>query len=258
MKRMKRFIFLANFRRAFTEPNFYLTVLLTAVVLLPIAANTRMYSNALEGIVSVLNGSGVFSIVICMLPALPFAGSYAQDENSGMLNFWAIRSGTRAYAGSQYLFSVLMGFCATFAGMLLCFFCILAGGTPFWDGMSGDGGGYSVLLGEGKLVLYLFMNLTNLALSSAIMAGVAAWFGSLVPNRMAVLAAPLVLYILLLRLIPSGTVPPYLDPGSILQGEVTMATPWATLGVKALIALIICGILGFFAVMNIQRRQKHA
>lgn len=258
MKRMKRSIFLANFRRAFTEPNFYLTVLLTAVVLLPIAANTRIYFSALEGIVSVLNGSGVFSIVICMLPALPFAGSYAQDENSGMLNFWTIRSGTRAYAGSQYLFSVLMGFCATFAGMLLCLLFLLMGGMPFWNGMSGDGGGYSVLLKEGKLILYLFMKLTNLALSSAIMAGVAAWFGSLVPNRMAVLAAPLVLYILLLRLIPSSTVPPYLSPTFILQLEVTMATPWATLGVKAFITLIICGILGFFAVMNIQRRQKHA
>ena len=256
---MSHRIFYTLWRRLWTSPGIYIAVILAALTMFSLKFGAQpLYPD----IASQLNGSfagnsGVFTFVLCILPAFPFAMVYTQDENSGMLWNWSIRAGIRGYARAYYLITVLSGFLVIVIGGVLFILLMVLSGSPFLIDGTGKYLDFGIFLIEENPVLFVVFQLVNGAMGGAIIAGLAAMIGAFIPNRFVVYAAPLVIYMLAVRLLGSHSLPYYLNVTNLLQGAFNAPTPFGALGIKLAYLVILGGTFGLLTLWKIERRQKN-
>lgn len=253
----------ANLRRAFCTPPLYAATGAVAILmLLEASALIHKSLDILTTFVFATTPSGGFTIVIYLIiPVIPFATHYAADHAAGAVPFWSVRCGIRRYARSQFSMAVFLGFCSVFFGFLL-FILVLFIALPT-AAYTDNGNMYGSFLDNGQLALYMLFNSMHAGLSGAVVAGFAAWFGTVTPNRLAILAAPNVCYMLLGRLSSVRGIPAWLRISTLIDGGVRVAPDsdlswlWSFL-CKLAVVLVICVPLCLAAEYNAKRRQKNA
>ena len=258
----KQSIWRTDLRRAFCTPPLYVSI--GAVALLLLLEASVLIHKSIDAVFTfdeaVMGSGGVTLVIYLILPVLPFATHYAADHAAGAIPFWSVRCGIRRYTRGYYGMSVLTGFCTVFFGQLLFALTLLA---LLPSGGSTDNGNlFGEFLSRGQVPLYLLFSSMHDGLSGALVAGFAAWFGTVVPNRLAIFAMPNVCYMLLIRF-GSFDIPYYLQINALLGGGVRVAPEsgfswlWTFL-CKLAAVLVICVPLCLAAEYNAKRRQKNA
>ena len=110
----------------------------------------------------------------------------------------------------------------------------------------------------GSPVPYLLVDGFYKALSGAMTACMAVWFSSMIPDRLATIASPVIVDFLYIRII---SVFPYyynfkLIKGITIEGGGELRWLWTILA-KLATALALCTALGLLAEHNAKRRQKN-
>ncbi|MDD6175686.1 MAG: hypothetical protein PUC59_08025 [Firmicutes bacterium] len=248
----------ACFRRAFFSPAFFLAAAGVAAVLLgEVLLLKRKANNAFSAYGFAFGGGGVDMIIYMILPVLPFALSYAADVYSGAVPFWSVRCGIRRYVRGVWVTASLTGFCTVFFGILL--FDAVLFTTMTVPELMEDQNLFGNFLKFGTPVPYLLVDSFYKGLSGAMTACIAVWFSSMVPDRLATIASPVVLDFLYIRVI---TIPGFfydrfrLIKGINIEGGGELNWLWTILA-KLATALVLCTVLGLLAEYNAKRRQKN-
>lgn len=247
----------ACFRRAFFSPAFFLAAAGVAVVLLgEVLLLKRKANNAFSAYGFAFGSGGVEMVIYMILPVLPFALSYAADVYSGAVPFWSVRCGIRRYVRGVWVTASLTGFCTVFFGILL-FDAVLFTTMTVPELREGQNL-FENFLKFSTPVPYLLVDGFYNGLSGAMTACIAVWFSSMIPDRLATLAAPVILDFLYIRII---SVFPYyykfrLIKGITIEGGGELNWLWTILA-KLATALVLCTVLGLLAEYNAKRRQKN-
>ena len=257
---MRKSLYKANFYRAFCTPTLYVAVgCFVLLILLTSLGILRKYADEVINVISYcIDGSGLDTILFCILPVIPFAAAYADDHRAGAIQFYTIRSGVGRYAASQFGTALFLGFCTVFAGLAICGlvflpFMPLSRSYHAYDA-------YAPVLINGHALPYALLLMINRSLSGAIMAAFGACAASFIPNRYVVFIAPTVVYMLFGRAINSNNtiLPMFLTPPYVLGTLIYDAGgPAASILLKLGISAALCVLLGLVTVLNVKRRQRH-
>ena len=249
-------VFFVDLKRAVLSLRFPAAVLGIAAVLL-LSAGHRLFT----GLGSVyeayhastsLTGSEFFSLIL--FPILPYSLSFSQDIHSGAARYWCLRIGTKKYCLSRLCVSALSAFFSTFLGLWL-FIGIL---TPFFplNVVQGSGGPYRQFLQEGKMLVFFAFEFVHMALSATLFSIIAVFVSAYIPNPFISLAVPAVFYIVSLAIAQSLKTPIWLNLGAVMVGRFDAGTPFASGGVKALNIGLRDAVVGFAAMVMMQRKMK--
>ena len=189
--------------RAFCSWNFVLSIVFMTLV--ELLSTGQMLQNCrysvMEMIDNVFSGTASASILLMLLPLLPYALTYAKDENEGAVPFWIVRSKIQHYMTGKFIASIASAFCS----VVISFFCmaliLIWKGHPFYnDEISYATGGYMQMLSDNNPVGYMVTYFMDRGLSAAIMAGCAVFLSAVWRNPYVSFVGPVCLYFLLLRL----------------------------------------------------------
>lgn len=247
-------LIIIGFNRAFLSGRFMVSVF--GIVLVLFLTSFQMIS-PLSDVISVvmISGSGNFTLIIGLLPLIPYATTFATEWEERATSFWLIRSGVKNYVVSKIIVSAISGFMTTFIAILL-YALILLIKLPFFTKIA-TGDAYVSLLEMGMPIRYLLFSAAHLSLSSALFATVALWVSTYIPNRFTTIVAPIVLYFMLYRLTRFWDLPPYLNLGTLLEGTYQAGSPLTTMMLKLGIVMVFCIIIGCSTVGQIRRRVQH-
>lgn len=199
-----------------------------------------------------MQGSGIDCMMKCILPVFAFGLSYASEWEQKAQRFWLVRTGADAYAFSRVMVSFLSGFLTIFVGIGL-FIVILLPFYPVylpWSDFL-----YEMLVAEGRVLAGLLLYMTHHGLTGGLTAVCSMWFSTVIPNRFATAAAPLVIYYSLLRITERMRLPGYLSPFYWNSGVYYGETAAQTIAVKLVTTAVLCGIMGVYAKRNMERRM---
>ena len=247
----------ASFRRAFFSPAFFLAPVGLAVFMLgEVLLLKRKADNAFLAYSFAFSTGSVNDMIYKTLPLFPFALSYAEDVYSGAIPFWSVRCGIRRYVRGVWVTAAVTGFLTVFLGLML-FDTVVFTTIPVPE-LREDQNLFGNFLKFGTPVPYLLVDGFYNGLSGAMTACIAVWFSSMVPDRLATLAAPVILDFLYIRII---SVFPYyykfrLIKGIAIEGGGELNWLWTILA-KLATALVLCTALGLLAELNAKRRQKN-
>lgn len=245
-----------DFMRMFLSKYMLFSVLgVTAMMFAGIAGWLKLDFSIWELMRNAIQGSGNEDLMLCVLPVIPFALSYAREKEENAVRYWVIRCGINRYACSRLIIGGIGGFLTVFLGILL-FVVILLPQIPVYEyPMWAE---YEILMQEGHFVAGIILFAAHHGISGMISAMCAIWFSTLLPNPFASAAAPLVLYVTLCRFVSRVHFnPEYLDPVWWISGIYDADTPAQTILIKLVTAFTICLILGMFAKINMGRRLRH-
>lgn len=255
---MKRFLslFAVNMSRAIFSARFVLSACTVALVMFfAVWGFISTESDVIYLCGLSMTGSGAMILIICVLPIIPFATTYASERNEHSDRFWMIRTGVGQYSANKVLVAGISGFFTTSLGILIFILLLLTKCPLFTKANVGDG--YSVLLVEGKPLAYLSCYIIHVSLSSAIFAVLAFCVSTFIPNKFTAVAAPAVLYFIALRFTETMNIPQYLKAGAFVEWIYDAGTPASSLLLKAGTVITICFVLGYCSVKQIQRRLRH-
>ena len=257
---MKNRTFQAHIRRIFTQPVFYICILLYFLLLMlpslnPPTENSMMSSdlNSLWYYAQTVS-TGMPYIAATVVPALAYAVTYMDDYDTRLLYVWAMRSGTESYAVSYFVATLAAGFLVAFGGNLLFLAVNDLRGFPFADGHIFDQTAYCRWYNEGHPVMYVLAHITEYALGASAMAGMAAAIGCTFNKRVTMLGLPAIYYFCydLLQL------PKLFDPYDLCGISDYAETPLANMGQKLVICAVYWIICGFVTKRSIGRSVEHA
>ena len=252
---MKSFVSLmkADLCRAILSFNFIASVI---VILLVMLISCSGFINATSDVTYLLGhaltGSGSTLFILCIAPILPYGMSYASDVEDKALTFWIIRTGTTRYAISKFITAVIAGFMAVGVSIAV-FSLILSMFFPMFNQIS-SGDSYAVLLKSNEPVVYILAIAVHYALSAALFAGAAMTVSTFISNKFSVVAAPLVIYFVLLRLTDLADLPYFLKAGFLVQNIYSRVSPLAAFLYKLIPVIIILGI--FLSVTMKQMKKR--
>lgn len=202
-----------------------------------------------------IQGNGNDIVILCILPVIPFALSYAREKEENAVRYWVIRCGINRYACSKIIIGAIGGLLTVFLGILL-FVVILLPQIPVYE--IPIGAGYELLMEEGHFAAGILLFSVHHGLSGMIAAIYAIWFSTLLPNPFASAAAPLVLNFALCRITNRIHFnPEYLAPVWWISGVYEADTPGQTIFIKLATAFTIGLVLGVLAKINMGRRLSH-
>jgi hypothetical protein len=205
--------------------------------------------------VVIISGSGNILLIVGILPVIPFAITFASEWEERAVSFWIIRSGVRRYAFNKVIVSALSGFMVTFVGILLHAFLLWTRLPLYTTFQTGDA--YASLLKAGRPLQYLLFSAAHLSLSSSLFAVAALWISAYIPNRWTAIAAPIVLYFVLLRFTRNWNIPSFLKIGTIVEGTYHASSPLSALLFKLATVMLLCWLIGYGTMRQIQRRVQH-
>lgn len=245
-----------DLKRAFLSLRFPAAVLGIAIVLL-LSASHRLFT----GLGSVyeayhastsLTSSEFFSLIL--FPLLPYSLSFSEDVHSGAARYWCLRVGTKKFCLSRLFVSVLAAICSSFLGLWL-FIGIL---SPFFPvhGVAANGGPYGQFLQEGKPLTFFAFEFIHMSLSAALFSALAVLVSACVPNSFISLAFPTVLYIVALAVAQNLKTPLWFNLGVVMVGRYNAGSPLASVGVKTLNIVLRDAVIGYVAMVLMQRRMK--
>lgn len=243
--------------RAILSRRFFFGIcFLLAAMMLSIAGLISNAADAIYLLGLTRSGSANSLLFLCLLPMLPFATSFAAEWNEKATNFWIIRLGCLRYSLSKVVISALSGFLFTATGMLI-FLLVLSFKIPLFV-RSSSGDVYAQLLDAGHPGRYLFFYISHFALSSSLFAVAALWVSTLIPHVFTSIAGPLVIYFAAHRFTTTLDIPNYLKAGYIVESITGQGTPWQALLTKLGTVGMLMLVMGFFTVLNIRKKVRHA
>lgn len=243
-------------KRAFLSLRFTVAVLGITIVML-LSASHRLFTGlgsvyeAYQASTS-LTGSEFFSLIL--FPLLPYSLSFSEDVHSGAARYWCLRVGTKKYCLSRLCVSALSAFFSTFLGLWI-FVGIL---SPFFplNVVQGSGGPYRQFLQEGKALAFFAFEFMHMSFSATLFSIIAVFVSAYIPNPFISLAVPTVFYIVALAIAQNLKTPVWINLGVVMVGRFDAGTPLASLGAKALNIVLRDVVVGFFAMVMMQRRMK--
>ena len=200
-----------------------------------------------------LEGSGVMSMAMCVLPIFPFGISFASEWEQKAHGFWIIRSGVRAYAFSKIMISFLSGFFVVFVGMGLFVLCMLPFAPVYFVEYTVSP--YEILIAQGHAVKGILLYMAHQSLGGGLTAVSALCISTLFPDPFVTAASPLIVYFAILRLTERLKLPFFLAPIYWINAIYCLETAWGSLGLKSVIVFVLCLLMGICIKKNIERRM---
>jgi len=200
-----------------------------------------------------LTGSGSTIFILFIAPILPYAVSFASDLEDKALTFWVIRTGASKYAISKFLSSVIAGFFSVASSMIV-FSLIMLIFFPLSDGYIGDQSGYGILLKNNQPWMYILVLTVHYSLSGALFAGMALTISTFVPNKFSTMAAPIVIYFVLMRLTTEAPIPNFFKPSFLIEGIYSDVSPATAFLYKLIPVVAILGLLLYITINQIKKR----
>ncbi len=252
---MKTFIALlkADLYRALFSINFVIsTISIMFVMFISCSGYINNTSDVLYLLGLALTGSGSPLFILCIAPLLPYGMSFASDVEDKALPFWVIRTGTKKYAISKFISSVIAGFLTVATGMVV-FTLIISIFFPLFGGTVGNASSYAVLLENNQPLIYILIMTVHYSLSGALFAGAAIAISSFIPNKFSIMTAPIVLYFVLMRITTNAPIPNFLKADFLIQGICSGVSPMIAFLCKL---IPVIGILSTFLYITVKQIKK--
>jgi hypothetical protein len=253
---MKVFIALlkADLSRALLSLNFIISIIFIIFVMFisssGFIANT---SDVIYILGHALTGSGSTLFILCIAPILPYGMSFASDLEDKASPFWVIRTGAKKYAASKFISSIIAGFLCVGISIAV-FTLILSMFLPLFKEIS-SGDSYTALLENNWAGMYLLTIAVHYSLSSALFAGAAVAVSAFIPNKFSVIAVPIVIYFVYMRLTDQASIPEFLKAGNLVQSIYPNVSPLAAFLYKLIPVVGILSILLRVTVNQIRKRM---
>lgn len=240
--------------RALLSVNFIISIMISIFVMF-ISCSRFIYSesNILKLLGYALTGSGSVLPILCILPILPYTMSFVSELKDKALTFWIIRTGTGKYAASKFLSSTIAGFLSV-AGSMTVFSPVMSIFFPLFNGQISNGSPYAILLKNNRQWTYILILTVHYSLSGALFAGAALTISTFIPNKFSTLAAPIVIYFVLMRLTAYAQIPDFLKLNILVEGICPDVTPSAAFLYKLIPVAVILGILLYITIKQIRKR----
>lgn len=202
-------------------------------------------------------GSGVVSLLICVVPIIPYASSLAEEYETNMIKYYTIRTGTAAYLINKMIVSFISGFVTMFLSQLL-FLLIFVKFFPLFH-TPHTYYAYEQLMLNGEVMKGLIMFMSHMSLSGALMAVIAVFVSTIVPNKFAAVSVPVIVYFTCSRIFNFGTnVPKFLLPSYLIEGVVGIENPVMELMIKFFTILILSVFAVVLGYIGLKRRIANA
>lgn len=200
-----------------------------------------------------LTGSGSTFFILAIAPILPYGMSIALDIEEKVSPFWIIRSGTKKYAVSKFLSAIIAGFLSVMVS-IIGFSLILSLFFPLLNVVS-VGSSYATLLENNFPIRYILVIAFHYSLSGGLFAGGAIVISTFIPNKFSVVAMPIVIYFVLVRLTDLAPIPHFLKVSVLVQDIYPNVSPLASFLYKLIPIIVILFLLGSVTVKQIHRRM---
>lgn len=245
----------ADLYRALLSLNFILSIIfIIFVMLISCAGFITNTSDAISLLGHALTGSGSVLFILCIAPILPYGMSFASDMEDRAVPFWVIRTGKADYAISKFISSGVAGFLSVGIS-IIGFMLVMSIFFPLFAGISA-GDSYASLLEYNRPVMYIFAIAAHYSLSAVLFAGGAIAVSAFIPNKLTVMAVPIVIYFVLMRLTDLAPIPVILKASFLVQGIYPEVDPLTAFLYKLLPVLGISGILLTLTVRQIKKRME--
>lgn len=199
-----------------------------------------------------LQGSGMASTILTILPIFAYGLSYAKEVEENALSFFVIRSGVTKYSLTKVIVAAMTGFFTLFVGIGL-FLLLLWIKYPFFVNPSSYEA-YDMLVNQGEALKGALFYLTHQGFVGAFVAVGAVCFSSFVPNAFTTAAAPMIIYFSLLRITSNMQLPMVIDPLYWIAAVYGGIDATQSLLIKAFVTLLFCLIFGQITIWRIKRR----
>lgn len=249
-----------DMRRAVCSWRFCVTVILMTLVEI-LSSGTMLTVReccVVEIVDNLFSGSGSSDLLIMLFPLLPYALTYAREEEERAVAFWVTRTETSCYMTGKYLAAcagALLCVCVSFLALTLA---LMGMGHPLCRDMAFVNRGHSQLLADGKPVWYLVSYLLDRGLGAAMAAGSAVWISSIYPNQFLAFVGPVCLQFVALRVISFPDMPLFFNVMNWTGGTYDFDTAGMTLLCKAGVALLVCSFFGVCSLLHVRRRWHRA
>lgn len=198
-------------------------------------------------------GSGVVSLLICTIPIIPYGLSMAEEYETNMMRYYTIRTGTVSYLINKMIVSFISGFLTMFLSFLL-FVVIFVQFFPLFSDTH-TYYAYEQLMVNGEVMKGFTMFMTHMSLSGALMAAIAVFVVTIIPNKFAAISFPVIGYFTLSRIFHVGVnLPKFLLPAYLIESIVGMENPYTELMLKFLTVTVISVFMMIFGCIELRRR----
>ena len=202
-------------------------------------------------------GSGVVSLMICVIPIIPYAISLAEEYETGMMKYYTIRTGRTSYLTNKIIVSFVSGFMTMFLSQVL-FVLIFVQFFPLFN-TSRTYYAYDQLMQNGEVIKGFVMYMTHMSLSGALMAVIAVFVSTIIPNKFAAVSLPVVIYFTLSRIFHvGGNLPKFLMPAYLIESVVGMENPVMELTLKFITVIVLSASVIVFGNIGLKRRIANA
>lgn len=246
-------VLLLQLRRALLNPVFFAAVgIFAAAVTVP---GSFVLRGEFADVVYAFDFSlmSMSTLVITMLPLLPFALSYQSERREHSLRFYYVRVGVAEYTFAKFIATVAAGFCVVFLGYAL-YIGVLSIFFPLNIAeASHSHNSFTVFFEEGKYFLYLLCRVYGYSTSGALCAGLGLWFSTYIREKYVTVILPFFAYMLLLFVFQQIGVPHEFYPTEWLLTEMDLGTPMLSIVVKTVIVLGVLSIACFDTVRHVER-----
>lgn len=209
------------------------------------------YYNVID-LLSFAFGGGTMIFILCIAPILPYGMSYATDTEDKVPPFWVIRAGTAEYAAGKFIVSVVVGYLSVAVSVITFSLAMSAFFPLFSDNSAGDS--YTALLKANLPALYILAIANHYGLSAALFAGTSITVSAFIPNKFCVLAAPVVLYFVLMLVTTFMPIHDFLKTDFLIQRIYPDVSPLAAFAYKFIPIAAVLGILLYVTVRKITSR----
>jgi hypothetical protein len=238
--------------RAILSTRFALAVLsVVAVILIGSFGFISTANDVIYLLVSAFSSTGGTLILLGILPILPYGMSLAADTEERAGTFWLIRTGVPRYVLAKIIAAAASGFLVIIFGIALFVFAFSMYLPLFVTASSGDA--YAVLLDKGRVFTYLSYLSAHYGLTAILFACLAITLSAYVVNKYIVLAAPIVIYLFLLRITTYIPLPEFLRPIYLFDAIYYTSNPCLTFVKKLIPILLLVFILSYIAVKKMKR-----
>ncbi len=199
--------------------------------------------------------SGITWFSMYMLPPLVFSWTLADEWESKAVYFWISRTGVCRYAMSKYLGAAAGGFLCVFGGYVIMImvsrlFCPL-----FVHQVSTNP--YDFMMAEGKVLSGFLLFITDVSLSGSITAVFGMLVSSYVTSPFTAIAAPLITYLAISRIVSGVKLPRIFDPLFWMHYYTDSVEPSDALVKKAEICIPVIIVMIIIGIGRMRRRIQN-
>lgn len=207
-----------------------------------------------------VKGNGVDDVTRLVLPLVPFGMTFALEWKEKSYLFYVSRVGIERYILSKMIVTAVSGMLMTLVGTAMAIPILRALAPELPIVTTGDANFYSHFLKEGKVVFGFFLFVLNFALTSCFASFCGVCFSTYVPNPVAVLASPMLIYYTLIRFGPIYEIPGifekyiFFNPVFWVNATYPTDSPAMQLGYHFGNAVMYFVVFSFLAIRQTKRR----